>query len=172
MSRKCAVCNKIENKSIFNIFSWFKKCGWCGILCCKDCRKSISEFSRSEEKSLLREIDRKYDESRLCTKCYSQYRRDFDKMTSAIKSHAPIELVSKNYKGSKPVVGNKHTIKTGYYEDREDAKKELITLARYFNCDIVLNVHYCKEVMEEDTQSGGVHRYSTWAYQGVAAKKR
>lgn len=107
----------------------------------------------------------------LCPQCSVGFNQEVRKMSDALNNCGDVELVSINYKGRKRYWGNPISIKTQFYKERAEAEKELQTLARYYGCDMVINVERHREEEDEETDSGGTYTYSVWSYSGKAVRR-
>lgn len=177
MARTCFLCKKEEVKGFFNSILGRSvrlcKCDWCSTLenkraFCPDCINLIPSDYASH---LLKSTDQKYAVDYLCSLCFQTYMQDYEKMRVAIRSQKEVEVVSADDQGEKQTKGESFKIKTDYYEDSEEALDELKALARFYECDIILETESLKDYEEEETESGDRYRYSTWAYRGTAAHR-
>lgn len=175
MGDKCFLCGKEPKHRWFNVNLTVKKCEWCGELCCCDCAETI--YSTIHHGEIRKRVDPKlFVLQYLCPKCANMHKVEMDKVNeawnNACQSDSPVEVVSANYQGKKHVFGERISIESDEYEDREDALNELKALARYFNCDIIIELKLKKDSDWEETESGGEHHYSVWSYSGVATHKK
>lgn len=174
MEGKCFLCGKEPKHRWFSVNLTVKPCEWCGKLCCCDCSERVYLTIHHDE--IRERIDPKLHAEYLCPKCANTHKAEMNKIyeawDKACESDSPVEVVSANYQGKKDVFGERIPIKSDEYEDRDDALKELKALARYFNCDIIMEVKFEKDSDWEETESGGEYRYSVWSYSGVATRKK
>lgn len=54
--------------------------------------------------------------------------------------------------------------------DKLEAKAQFKTLARYYECDMIIDVEVDRDIDEEHAESGGAYIYSTWSYSAKAVK--
>lgn len=170
---KCANCGKS-----LGLFNREFKCSRCGKVFCSSCVvKAQASKSVWELLCLTKNYKKpKYSitkfEHYLCPDCISGFNREVDNMEEAIESDSHIELVSINYRGKKRYNGDPIDIRTYNYKDKEEAKEELKILARYYNCDMVIDVECIRDVDEEETEHGGTHKFSIWRYTGSAVHRK
>ena len=132
----------------------------------------IKYFPLSENKDISLIENSFYN---FCRDCYDTFvdkeGKIIEKLMLAGTSNKEVEIVSKNYKGIKPVHGEKYHISTREYEDRDDAIDEMKVIARVLDCDIIVNMEFDKSTDWEDTDSGGTHYYTVWSCSGIATHK-
>lgn len=128
----------------------------------------------SAERDLLRFFSQKYYAKRLCLHCYELYMRDYNKMHKALYSRTEVRYFSKNYQGNISTTGEHFGIGTRYYANRDIAMEELKILARYLDCDAIIEGDFDWQEKEEETENenGRIsrYRYKVWAYAGVAVR--
>lgn len=168
------ICTKCH-KSI-GLFSRKYNCRRCGKTFCSTC---IDEVSAPKSiMNLLEKVNNYTPEFSitkfayvLCPKCAVHFNNTVRQMEVATTNTHRVELVSCNYHGRKPYTGTPIPISTDYYKDKSDAEEELKILAKYHNCNMVINTRIYKERNEEKTEKGGTYVYTTWSYTGDAVKK-
>lgn len=173
MGDKCFLCGKEPKSRWFKENLTVKQCKWCGKLCCSDCAKTVD----SKIHHVIRKrLDPKLHAESLCPGCANKHQAEMNEIYQAWRnarcSDSPVEVVSANYQGRKYVFGEEISIESDDYEDKEDALKELKALARYFNCDIIMEVKLNKDSDWQETERGGEYWYSVWNYSGIATHKK
>lgn len=177
MAKTCFLCKKKEAKGFLN--SILRRsvrlcnCDWCSSVenkkvFCPDC---INHPPKDYTSHLLKSTDQKYAVDFLCSLCFQTYMQDYEKMKVAIRSQKEVEVVPIDDQGQKNTKGESFKIETDYYEDSEEALDELKALARFYDCDIILDTESLKNYEEEENESGDTYRYSTWAYRGTATQR-
>lgn len=95
----------------------------------------------------------------------------------AISSSRSVELVSKAYKGKKAITGDGIIIESNWHGDWDDCDNDLKIMARYYDCDIVMNVdkERSSETWEEEKDNGKgtyTRTRTIWKKTGVAYRRR
>ena len=104
-----------------------------------------------------------------CPDCAAIFRASKKKLLSAISCQDEVELVSINYKRYDK--SSMRRIESYFNKDRSESESELKILAKYFDCDMVVNVKVIKDTRESETESGGTYIYTVWQYVGDAVKR-
>lgn len=157
-------------------FSRKYKCSRCGRVYCKNCIQVLDVSDEIMEK--LRLVDDFVEPENywlkgyvLCPSCSVYFNQEVKKMKMAQSASRDVELVSINYKGRKRYEGTPLFIETNWYKEKAIAQEELKTLAKYHNCNMVIEVETHREEEDEETDSGGTYTYSVWKYSGRAVKR-
>lgn len=157
----CSKCGKL-----LGLFYERYHCERCGCEICKDCSIKTHvdyEYLLSEnglaESGIL---------ERWCCDCFEKYREPIrNKINRLLDRGIPdIELVSANYKGFKPYIGEKRQIKSSFCDKIQDCDKELRFVAFYLGYDMVIEVSLEREECED-----GNYIYSMFPKIGYAVKK-
>ena len=158
------------------ILSFKYKCTRCGHIFCSNCIQKL-EVSEETMKKLRRTNGfvepggSFWTGYHLCPQCATGFKQEVRRMEASASSCEGVELVSSNYRGRKKYTGTPRYIETEYHRDREDSINELKTIARYYGCDMVIDVKCQRDVDDEETDSGGTYTYSVWSYSGKAVRK-
>lgn len=109
-----------------------------------------------------------------CPSCENVIKAHVNQIDKSINTNQHVEIVSENYKGRKhyDYNGFLKDIETNFHKDMNDALEELKILARYYNCDMVIDVHKERKIEETESDNGkGTYKYSVWSYSGKACQK-
>lgn len=178
----CSSCKKN-----IGFFSRHYHCLYCGKSLCGDC---IKVTTPPEQIGYVMElIDDPYSESILsqtlistrkdvaCADCFrSRYIPRLNELQRAIDTASAVELVSKSYKGRKPIAGEGEVIESGWHADWDECDYDLKILARFNDCDIVMDVDKQRDVETwEERKDNGKGTYTRsrtiWKKTGVAYKR-
>lgn len=170
-SVSCSKCGRP-----LKVFSRKYKCSRCGRIYCKDCIQALDVSDEIMKK--MRLVDGFVEPENswlkgyvLCPSCAVGFNQEVRRMNLAQSASCDVELVSINYKGRKRYEGTPLFIETNWYKEKAVAQQELKTLARYHNCNMVVEVEIHRNEEDEETDSGGTYTYSVWKYSGRAVKK-
>lgn len=170
MKKKCSRCGQEEKSTwFFGRSIYIDYCNVCGKDICNDCIRGVQKDSILYLLYLLNKYE--YKDMSMCPECNLLYQNDYSKMLYAYENNDDVEIVSANYKGEKKVSGDKYIIESDSNRDRDVSLNELKSIAKYLNCDIVIDVELKKDTDWEETERGGTHYYTTWRYTGVATHK-
>lgn len=178
----CSSCKKN-----IGFFSRHYHCLYCGKSLCGEC---IKETTPPEQISyVLRLADDPHAGDILsssfistrkdvaCASCFrDKYLPRLNELQRAIDTSESVELVSKSYKGRKPISGDGIEISSLWHSDWDNCDYDLKVLARLNDCDIVMNVDKERDVEtweeEKDNGKGTYTRSRTiWQKTGIAYKR-
>lgn len=179
-----AICSICKKKIVF--FNRHYHCLYCGKSLCSDCIRTTKYTS--DEGYAMELIDIPFVDSILsnsflstrkdvvCSSCYkSRYTPELNRVQRAISLSNSVELVSKNYKGHKAITDTGIAIESRWHRDWNDCDDDLKILARYYDCDIVMNVDRDRDTESwqenKDNGNGTYTRTRTiWKKTGIAYK--
>jgi len=162
----CSKCGKL-----LGFFYSRRECVKCGRDFCSDCSDNRPYHWTEELLSYNNLIDYGTRSVWWCKECFEKYRHPLRKKLKALLERPipDIELVSINYKGYKPYIGEKISIQSFCYKDKSRCDEELKFLAFYLGCDMVIEIE-----SEKETRWGGEngnYAYSVFSKRGYAVKK-
>ena len=104
----------------------------------------------------------------VCPACLSSIEGMNYKYEWALSNCEDVEIVSANYKGHKRYDPNSRIdVSSNSYKDRNEAKRELCAMAKYYGRDMIIECE-CEKQQHED----GNYIYNTWSYSGIAVNKQ
>ncbi len=174
------ICSECCKPLFYSFFSAFH-CSICGRALCSDCIKPVD--CDKYVFGLLERVDSDIHRPRrswallggrfLCPSCCMGYELKMNNMEAAINSCHSVKTFSINYEGGWiSRLERKQELRSSFYEDRDDAVNELRSMAKYLDCQYVIDLSFNKDTGSEPGPNGGTHYYTVWQATGCAARKR
>lgn len=175
------VCSKCKKK--IGLFSRTYICFYCGKAFCSNCINDLKSnnsyyFKLLEEPEYVVFDDYNFIDTRkniACSSCVSKFHEKNSRISKALNSKKEIELLPYTYKGRRNILGPGVEISSIDHKDWDMCDDDLRFLARYYDCDIVMDIrkHRYVSTYEEDKDNGkGTYTKTlvTWSKTGVAFK--
>jgi len=172
MSDRCYICGHKDTSFLWmGTMVW--KCQICEKNYCSKCGKRNFDYNPIEpyldDNSII-------FASAICPNCIPKYEQEYDlylkKIKEAKKEYDAIKIYSKNYQGKVDIIGSTKELTSEFYEDRDEAIKELKKRAAYLKYNTIKDVSFIKEKDSEETDNGETYYFTTWACKGVACNKK
>lgn len=124
---------------------------------CKECGKKVDKelFTQYEPEDiayLSKDViePRFFEKGKVCEECYdSIYREGIEKYDVALEDARNVKVYFKEFQGEVGYSEEVKKVSTECYDSKDEVIQSLKTMASYINCDVVFDVEFSTEVIND-----------------------